>query len=74
MWQGTLLSETPGVTTDMGTVISTMMLPDNLVSTTIQATPEPDSPFEIDAFNDDEIEKAIAEIRGAIEKSSQIIK
>jgi len=74
MWQGTLLSETSGVTTEMGTVISTMMLPDNLVSTTIQATPEPESPFEVDAFNDDEIEKAIAEIRGAIEKSSQIIK
>ena len=26
------------------------------------------------AFDDDEIEKAIAEIRGAIEKSSQILK
>jgi serine/threonine protein phosphatase PrpC len=73
MWQGTLVSEMPGVNTDMA-VISTMMLPDNLVSTTIQSTPEPDTPYEIDAFNDDEIEKAIAEIRGAIEKSSQIIK
>ncbi|MDO8439115.1 MAG: PP2C family serine/threonine-protein phosphatase [Pseudomonadota bacterium] len=73
MWQGTLVSEMPGVNTDMA-VISTMMLPDNLVSTTIQSTPEPDTPYEVDAFNDDEIEKAIAEIRGAIEKSSQIIK
>ena len=51
-----------------------MMLPDNLVSTTIQANTEQESPSEVDAFNDDEIEKAIAEIRGAIEKSSQIIK
>jgi hypothetical protein len=28
----------------------------------------------VDAFDEDEIEKAIAEIRGAIEKSSQILK
>ena len=75
MWQGTPDIETPStVTADMATVISTMMLPENLVSTTIQATPEPEQPLEIDAFNDDEIEKAIAEIRGAIEKSSQVLK
>ena len=75
MWQGTPEVETPGANSaDMATVISTMMLPDNLVSTTIQASTEPENPSEVDAFNDDEIEKAIAEIRGAIEKSSQIIK
>ncbi len=75
MWQGTPDVETPGANSaDMATVISTMMLPDNLVSTTIQASTEPENPSEVDAFNDDEIEKAIAEIRGAIEKSSQIIK
>ena len=38
------------------------------------AAPEPEAAPEVDAFNDDEIEKAIAEIRGAIEKSSQILK
>ncbi len=75
MWQGTPDVEMPStVTADMATVISTQMLPDNLVSTTIQSATEPDAPLEIDAFNDDEIEKAIAEIRGAIEKSSQILK
>ena len=75
MWQGSPEVETPGTNTaDNATVISTMMLPDNLVSTTIQANTEQESPSEVDAFNDDEIEKAIAEIRGAIEKSSQIIK
>jgi protein phosphatase len=67
--------ETPVLNSEgNATVISTMMLPDNLVSTTIQANTEPENPSEVDAFNDDEIEKAIAEIRGAIEKSSQIIK
>jgi protein phosphatase len=75
MWQGTPDVETPStVTADMAAVISTRMLPDNLVSTSIQAAPEPEAPIEIDAFNDDEIEKAIAEIRGAIEKSSQVLK
>ncbi|WP_426190477.1 PP2C family protein-serine/threonine phosphatase [Massilia sp. DWR3-1-1] len=74
MWQGSLEeSSAPGVT-----VISTEMLPDNLVSTTIGAAAEPaasgDAANEIDAFNDDEIEKAIAEIRGAIERSNQILK
>jgi protein phosphatase len=75
MWQGTPEVETSSsLTEDMATVISTQMLPENLVSTTIQSTAEPDAPLEIDAFNDDEIEKAIAEIRGAIEKSSQVLK
>ena len=75
MWQGSPEVETPVLNSEgNATVISTMMLPDNLVSTTIQANTEPENPSEVDAFNDDEIEKAIAEIRGAIEKSSQIIK
>jgi serine/threonine protein phosphatase PrpC len=75
MWQGSADVDSPTVLTDdADTVISTMMLPENLVSTTIGATPEPEAPFEVDAFNDDEIEKAIAEIRDAIEKSSQVLK
>lgn len=74
MWQGSPEVETAGSGAD-GVVISTMMLPENLVSTTIQAAnTEPEGAADFDAFNDDEIEKAIAEIRGAIEKSSQIIK
>jgi serine/threonine protein phosphatase PrpC len=72
MWQGSLTDADPG---DGATVISTEMLPDNLVSTTIAASAaEPDASNDIDAFNDDEIEKAIAEIRGAIERSNQILK
>jgi PPM family protein phosphatase len=72
MWQGMPDVETPStVTADMAAVISTRMLPENLVSSTIGAVPEPEVASEHDAFNDDEIEKAIAEIRGAIEKSSQ---
>jgi protein phosphatase len=72
MWQGSPDMDSPSGLED--TVISTKMLPENLVSSTIAAVSGPDTPLEIDAFNDDEIEKAIAEIRGAIEKSSQILK
>jgi protein phosphatase len=60
------------------TMISTEALPEDLHSTTIRDTAPPEvAPSEadaVDAFDDDEIEKAIAEIRGAIEKSSQILK
>jgi protein phosphatase len=88
MWQGG--GVTDGIATvtapDMSTVISTEALPQDLHSTTIhsgapdQAKPAADADAdagaapEPDAFNDDEIERAIAEIRGAIEKSSQILK
>ncbi|MGI4841969.1 MAG: PP2C family protein-serine/threonine phosphatase [Janthinobacterium lividum] len=53
-------------------VISTQMLPEDEVSSTITAG-QP-LPSGADAFDDDEIEKAIAEIREAIEKSSQLLK
>jgi protein phosphatase len=69
MWQGRLVGD--GVPTGgqaTSTMISTEALPDDLVSTTIHGKPE------MDVFDDDEIEKAIAEIRGAIEKSTQILK
>jgi serine/threonine protein phosphatase PrpC len=67
MWQGSKDLE------DI-TSISTNTLPVGMVSTTIQAPPENlhASIAAGDAFNDDEIEKAIEEIRGAIQKSSQI--
>jgi serine/threonine protein phosphatase PrpC len=52
-------------------MISTQMLPENEVSTNMDAAP-PDAAG--DAFDEDEIEKAIAEIRDAIEKSSQLLK
>ena len=72
MWQGGADAGMPIDGRD--TVISTEMLPEDLVSSTIQSTPEPAAPHEVDAFSDDEIEKAIAEIRGAIERSSQVLK
>ncbi|MDB5960767.1 MAG: serine/threonine-protein phosphatase [Massilia sp.] len=70
MWQGSLVDSLPAD----ATVISTEMLPENLVSTTIAANATLDASLEVDAFNDDEIEKAIAEIRGAIERSNQVLK
>ncbi|TFW27564.1 serine/threonine-protein phosphatase [Massilia arenosa] len=73
MWQGTPTTDAHP-STNMATVISTEMLPENQVTTTIQTAPAGEAAADIDAFDDDEIEKAIAEIRGAIEKSSQILK
>ncbi|MGX9220728.1 PP2C family protein-serine/threonine phosphatase [Massilia varians] len=52
-------------------VISTQMLPEDEVGSTITAG-QP-LPAGADAFDEDEIEKAIAEIREAIEKSSQLL-
>jgi len=57
-------------------MISTQMLPEDEVSSTIIAGQPPASGADVqhDAFDEDEIEKAIAEIREAIEKSSQLLK
>jgi protein phosphatase len=84
MWQGSSVIDSVASVTavDMSTVISTEALPQDLHSTTINRSaevdpaPAPAAAPEVhgDAFDDDEIEKAIAEIRGAIEKSSQILK
>ncbi|HEX8480017.1 MAG TPA: PP2C family serine/threonine-protein phosphatase [Telluria sp.] len=56
--------------------ISTDMLRDDEVDGTIDASaPAPVvADREIDVFDEDEIERAIAEIRGAIEKSSNVLK
>jgi protein phosphatase len=72
MWQGSSVADNMGPIT--ATVISTELLPEDLHSTTIRDARAAAAPSEMDAFDDDEIEKAIAEIRGAIEKSSQILK
>ena len=75
MWHGAPDVEAPSaVSADMAAVISTRMLPEDRVSTTILSTLEPVASDEADIFNEDEIEKAIAEIRGAIERSSQVLK
>ncbi|MYN43153.1 SpoIIE family protein phosphatase [Duganella sp. FT109W] len=71
-WQGSTMADDQGPIT--ATMISTEALPQDLHSTTIRDTPAADDAAPADAFDDDEIEKAIAEIRGAIEKSSQILK
>jgi protein phosphatase len=63
MWQGS---------TDLDelTAISTHTLPIGEVQTTIQDVST--QPGSMENFDDDEIEKAIAEIRGAINKSNQL--
>jgi protein phosphatase len=84
MWQGSSVTDGDDMGPVTATVISTESLPEDLHSTTIRDQPAPDArpgveadteaDTEADAFDDDAIEKAIAEIRGAIEKSSQILK
>ncbi|MET0982171.1 MAG: protein phosphatase 2C domain-containing protein [Telluria sp.] len=53
-------------------VISTQLLPEDQVSSTISNVAA--SALDADPFDEDEIEKAIAEINQAIEKSSQLLK
>jgi serine/threonine protein phosphatase PrpC len=66
MWEGT-------GNLDDASIISTNTLPVGSMTTTIQATSAEDmEAAEVDIFNDAEIEKAIAEIRNAIHKSSRI--
>ncbi|UMR30715.1 serine/threonine-protein phosphatase [Massilia sp. MB5] len=79
MWQGSSVADSvPTLAGDASTVISTETLPADLLSTTIhgpQAGARPSSgKTAADAFDEAEIERAIAEIRGAIEKSSQILR
>ena len=71
MWQGS------NSLTDTSTII-TNTLPVGAVTSTIQELPgagsaeSDEEEKEVDIFNDDEIEKAIEEIRNAIQKSSRI--
>lgn len=65
MWEGA------NVLQDSATTITTHTLPVGSVTTTIQAPRHADLE-QADVFNDSEIEKAIEEIRGAIEKTSRI--
>jgi protein phosphatase len=51
-------------------MVSTLMLPEGEVTTRLAQQPEGAA----EDFGDDDIEKAIAEIRDAIEKSSQLLK
>jgi protein phosphatase len=65
MWEGSNQVEDSAIT------ITTHTLPVGSVTTTIQAPRHADLE-QADVFNDSEIEKAIEEIRGAIEKTSRI--
>jgi serine/threonine protein phosphatase PrpC len=67
-WQGA----GNGVSGD-DSVVSTQMLSEGEVNTRIDDAAAAQSQ-EADPFDEDDIEKAIAEIRGAIEKSSQLLK
>lgn len=70
-WQGA--DHAPGVSGP--NVISTELLPADQVSSTISnVAAAPDAALDTDPFDEDEIEKAIAEINQAIEKSSQLLK
>ena len=63
MWEGGIVDDSPNT-------ITTNTLPVGSVTTTIQA---PRADLEnSDVFDDSEIEKAIAEIRSAIEKTSRL--
>jgi PPM family protein phosphatase len=66
MWEGTSQLRDSSATT-----ITTHTLPVGSVTTTIHAPRHADLE-QADVFNDSEIEKAIEEIRGAIEKTSRI--
>jgi protein phosphatase len=68
-WQG---AGTPVAAGDPS-IVSTQMVPDGEVTSRIDA-PAATAPGPDDPFDEDDIEKAIAEIRDAIEKSSQILK
>jgi protein phosphatase len=66
-WQGANDAPAP----DDDSMVSTLMLPEGEVTTRLAEQPGAAS---LDDFGDEDIEKAIAEIRDAIEKSSQLLK
>jgi serine/threonine protein phosphatase PrpC len=68
-WQGAHDAPTPGD----DSMVSTLMLPEGEVTTRLAEQPAAVDGA-ADDFGDDDIEKAIAEIRDAIEKSSQLLK
>jgi protein phosphatase len=68
-WQGAHDAPTPGD----DNMVSTLMLPEGEVTTRLAEQPAAAGGV-ADDFGDDDIEKAIAEIRDAIEKSSQLLK
>jgi protein phosphatase len=73
-WQGGGAESSDSAPGGDDTVVSTMLLPEGEVTTRLAQQADPASASAADDFGDDDIEKAIAEIRDAIEKSSQLLK
>jgi len=71
-WQGAGNDSGSAAMPGDDSVVSTQMLAEDDVSTRIDGQRVPG--MEADPFDEDDIEKAIAEIRNAIEKSSQLLK
>jgi PPM family protein phosphatase len=75
MWQGSTAAD--GIPSmPSASMISTEMLAEDQVNSTIlgaEAQAAQQQGAEADVFDEDEIERAIAEIRGAIEKSTQLL-
>jgi protein phosphatase len=70
-WQG---AGTPAIAADPS-VVSTQLVPEGEVASRIDpGAASAAAPGADDPFDEDDIEKAIAEIRDAIEKSSQVLK
>jgi len=70
-WQG---AGTPATAADPS-IVSTQLVPEGEVASRIDPGAAPAAaPDADDPFDEDDIEKAIAEIRDAIEKSSQVLK
>ena len=69
-WQG---ADAPAIAADPS-IVSTQTVPEGEVTSRIDSPAAAPAAGPDDPFDEDDIEKAIAEIRDAIEKSSQILK
>jgi protein phosphatase len=73
-WQSAGAESSDSAPAGDDSVISTMLLPEGEVTTRLAGQPGLADAAAADDFGDEDIEKAIAEIRDAIEKSSQLLK
>jgi protein phosphatase len=75
-WQGAGAQSSDPAGPGDDSVVSTMLLPEGEVTTRLAEQPAAAHGADpaLEDFGDEDIEKAIAEIRDAIEKSSQLLK
>jgi len=73
-WQGGGAESSDSAPGGDDSVVSTELLPEGEVTTRLAEQPDAADASGAEDFGDDDIEKAIAEIRDAIEKSSQLLK